>query len=183
MEDKTNKTPSSENARLKTIIICTVLLFILIVAIVGGSIPVLLLMAVLCYVWFSGKKQFGKKLTDLVDEDLKDDDEPDSLTKQAETEKVIVESKTSESFAKETLKKGKASFDDFMLSRFGLSKADVRSVTDKNKTEDAGPTSDDLYDADQYESVNEDLSDTDPNVLTVNGRKTKFKHKDNPFEM
>ena len=77
------------------------------------------------------------------------------------------------------------SFDSFMLRRFGLTKA-TPSTTDAEreaKKADQAARADDLYDPDQYESVNEDLSEMDPDVLTVNGRKTRFKQKKNPFEM
>jgi hypothetical protein len=55
-------------------------------------------------------------------------------------------------------------------------------MTDEQKA-DAIARADDLYDPDQYESVNDDLSVSDPNIVTINGRKTRFKTKSNPFEM
>ena len=42
---------------------------------------------------------------------------------------------------------------------------------------------DDLYDEEEYESANFDLSSADPDTILLNGKPVRFSNKKTPFEM
>ena len=191
-KDVGNNEEEKKGINIVTLVVCVfVVIFVAAGFASGGVVPAVMTVLVILFVTNSLKKQFRKvNGSDEDDEAAKDDS--DEGTKAA----VDIKADTFESDDKTTIvlrpslrstpirMKGE-SFDSFMLRRFGLTKA-TSATTDAEseaKKADQAARADDLYDPDQYESVNEDLSEMDPDVLTVNGRKTKFKQKKNPFEM
>lgn len=188
-KDEENRT-ENKGVNLVTIVVCVfVVIFVAAGFASGGLIPAVMTVLVVMFVINSLKKQFRKATSE--DAGGEDGDEGKGNVFEADVEaKTDVKLKSQPSVvwnskSKIPVRMNGESFDSFMLRRFGLTKA-TPSTTDAEsaaKKADQAARADDLYDPDQYESVNEDLSETDPSVLTVNGRKTRFKQKKNPFEM
>lgn len=196
-KDEENRT-ENKGVNFVTIVVCVfVVIFVAAGFASGGIVPAVMTVLVVMFVINSLKKQFRKVTSENAgDEDDDGDGNEDSDGDTGNVFEADVEAKADaksksqpsvvwNSKSKIPVRMNGESFDSFMLRRFGLTKA-TPSTTDAEreaKKADQAARADDLYDPDQYESVNEDLSEMDPDVLTVNGRKTRFKQKKNPFEM
>lgn len=204
MENKNSNEEEKKGLNIVTLVsIVFVIIFLVLGFVTGGIVPVALTIAVLFGFGRSIKKKFTMiDIEESTGEDSKtemDDsfgEEKDSAGSFEMKDVASADPKPSETKSapfvatdvkKKTAQKGVVrvngeTFENFMLRRFGLSKSGT-TEEDPAVVADREARKDDLYDPDQYESVNDDLSSVDPSVVTINGRKTKFKHKNNPFEM
>ena len=174
--------PSTDNnisdKNIKTVIFFIAIIFLGVVFFLGGGVPVILAFFVFVYVGLSLRKQFSGKHESSVDVSEKKEE---TLVSESSDKSVHSEIESAKSKSQPVRRNGE-SFDSFMMRRFGLSKVDTKTEDDVKASNESG-SMDDLYNADQYESVNDDLSNMDPDLITINGKQTRFHHKDNPFEM
>lgn len=204
MENQNGNEEKKNGMNVITLVgIVGVIIFLVLGFVTGGIVPVVLTMAVFFGFGRSIKKKFtmvevedstgtGDSAKNVTSTDANDGSVSSFEMKDA----VSIDPKSSETkpepFVTTDVKKKPAqkgivrisgeTFENFMLRRFGLSKSGT-TEEDPKVIADREARKDDLYDPDQYESVNDELSSMDPSVVTINGRKTKFKHKNNPFEM
>lgn len=174
-KDKSDQSDSKAPKITTLVGVVFVIIFLLAGYAMGGIVPAAMTIVVLFFIIQSLKKQFAKV-------EIEEDDEESSEGGEKSSQHLSKSEKTISIGGKGVTRVNGESFDNFLLRRFGLTK--TKPVEGADSIEEYKlPEEDQLYNPEEYESANTDLSQADPNVVTINGEKYKFHHKTNPFEV